>query len=394
MTMKKLQKIEYPFVQKTRFGGVKIYRNETPGRPICYVVSWINENGRQRKNFTNEAQAHQRAEEILDDLKRGLVLRQDISSEKAVLLAEYEKLLAEHGTTIGDAVRFFLAHKAKQASKQISALDAVNEYLKKFTDTKSRHYRTAKSILFKFGRAFNKTLDKITVKELDEYFKGISEEGKTRNNHLCYVRTFFKWAQGWGEYLPDGKLEIDKIKEPYPEKKKKPDLYTPEEMEKLLTHADAKFVPYLAIGAFAGVRSSEVCRLTWEDIHLDQKAIRLGPEITKTQSGRLAIMPDNLIAWLKKHAGEKKGKVVPYPEDQLHKFTPDIAKAAGVQWKRNALRKGYISARMAQADADADSVAKQCGNSKAMVETVYKLLVLPEVAERWFSITPKGVGAE
>jgi len=160
-------------------------------------------------------------------------------------------------------------------------------------------------------------------------------------------------------------------------------------MEKLLTRAEAKFVPYLAIGAFAGVRSSETCRLTWEDIHFDQKVIRLGPEITKTQSGRLAVMPDNLVAWLKSYEGEKKGKVVPYPEDQLHKFTPDIAKAAGVQWKKNALRKGYISCRMAEADADADSVAKQCGNSRAMVESVYKLLVLPEDAKKWFGIYPQ-----
>jgi len=392
MTTKKRTIIEYPFVQKTRFGSVKIYRNKTPDGER-YVVAWVNENGRQRKGFADETQAHQRAEEILDDLKRGLVLRQDISSEKAVLLAEYEKLLAEHGTTIGDAVRYFLAHKAKQASKQISALDAVTEYLKKFTDTKSRHYRTAKSILFKFGRAFNKTLDKITVKELDGYFRGLSEEGKTRNNHLSYVRTFFTWAQEYGEYLPKGDLEITKIKS-YPEKKKKIVLYTPEEMEKLLTHAEPRFVPLLAIGAFAGVRISETCRLTWEDIHMDQKRIRLGPEITKTESGRLAIMPDNLIAWLKNHKGEKKGMVSPYPEDQIHKFTPDIAKAAGVQWKDNALRKGYISARMAQTDASPGVVAEECGNSPEMIKSNYRGLVLPDYAEKWFGITPKGVSVE
>jgi integrase len=391
MTSKKLSKIDYPFIQKTRFGNVKIYRNGSLERPT-YVVAWVNEEGRQRKTYSEEFQAHQRAEEVLEDLKRGLVLRQGISSEKAVLLAEYEKLLAEHGTTLGDAVRFFLSHKTKQAEKQILPIDAVREYLKKFDDTKSRHYRTAKSILFKFGRAFNnKTIDKIVVKELDDHFKGVSQDGKTRNNHLGYVRTFFKWAQEWGEYLPEGKLEIDKIKESYPEKKKKPNLYTPDEMQRLLVNAEEKFVPYLAIGAFAGVRSSETCRLTWEDIHFDQKAIRLGPEITKTQSGRLALMPDNLVAWLQGYKGEKKGRVVPYPEDQIHKFTPDIAKAAGVTWKKNALRKGYISCRMAEADADADSVAKQCGNSKAMVENLYKLLVLPEDAKRWFGIVPQEI---
>jgi integrase len=390
MATKKSTQIDYPYTLRTKFGKVKIYRGGSDDK-VSYVVSWISEEGRQRKTFVDEYQAHQRAEEIADDLKKGMLLRQGISSEKAALISEYEKLLAEHGATLGEAVRAFLSSRATKAAKQIDALEAVKEYLKKFSDTKSRHYRTAKSILFKFGRSFNKPLDKIVVTELDQYFKDVSKEGKTRNNHLGYVRTFFTWAQEWGEYLPEGKLEIDKIKEPYPEKKKKPNLYTPEEMERLLVNADEKFIPYLAIGAFAGVRSSETCRLTWEDIHFDQKAIRLGPEITKTASGRLALMPDNLIAWLQRHRGEKKGRVVPYPEDQIHKYTPDIARAAGVAWKKNGLRKGYISCRMAEADADADSVAKQCGNSRSMVETVYKLLMLPEDAKRWFNILPKAL---
>lgn len=384
-TKKKL--IEYPFVSKTKHGSVKIYRGGTEEKPR-YAVTWISESGRQRQFFQDEVQAHMRAEEILGDLEKGMRYRQDISLLKAMQITELEKSLEEIGATIEQAVTFFLAHKTQVAGKQILTYDAVIEYLKKFSDIKSRHYRTAKSILTKFGRSFNKNLDAIVVKELDQYFKSVSKEGKTRNNHLNYIRTFMKWAQEWGEYLPEGKLEIDKIKEPYPEKKKKPDLYTAQEMEKLLINADPRFVPYLAIGAFAGVRSSEVCRLTWDDIHIDQKAIRLGPEITKTQSGRLAIMPDNLIAWLNAYKGEKKGKVVPCPEDQFHKYTPEIANAAGLSWKRNALRKGYISCRMAEADADADSVAKQCGNSKAMVETVYKLLVMPEDAKKWFNILP------
>jgi integrase len=383
----KKKPIEYPFVSKTKHGSVKIYQGGTEGKPR-YAVTWISESGRQRQFFQDGVQAHMRAEEILGDLEKGMKYRQDISLLKAMQITELEKSLEKIGATIEQAVTFFLAHKTQIAGKQILAYDAVQEYLKKFPDTKSRHYRTAKSILTKFGRAFNKNLDAIVVKELDQHFKSVSKEGKTRNNHLNYIRTFMKWAQEWGEYLPDGKLEIDKIKEPYPEKKKKPDLYTAEEMEKILINADPRFVPYLAIGAFAGVRSSEVCRLTWEDIHIDQKAIRLGPEITKTQSGRLAIMPDNLIAWLNVYKGEKKGKVVPYPEDQLHKYTPEIASAAGLKWKRNALRKGYISCRMAEADADAGSVAKQCGNSKAMVETIYKLLVMPEDAKKWFNILP------
>lgn len=390
MAAKKTKTIEYPFVQTTRFGSVKIYRNEMDGKP-AYVVSWVSESGRQKKTYRDESQAHLRAEEILEDLQRGMNYRQQITSAKAMALAECEKILEPFGASIQDAVSFYVAQKSKVAGNKILTLDAVHEYLKQqFTDTKSRHYRTAKSILFQFGRAFNKTLDSIVVKELDQYLKSVSVEGKTRNNHLGYVRTFFKWAQEWGGYLPEGKLEVYKVK-PYPETKRRPDLYSPKEVEKLLVSAKNKMIPYLAIGAFAGVRSSEICRLTWDDIRIDQKVIRLGPEITKTESGRLAIMSDNLVEWLNAYNGERKGRVSPKPERQIHQLTHEVALAAGIEWKPNALRKGFISARMAQPNANAGVVAEECGNSPAMIKSNYRGLVLPDYADAWFNIRPVNI---
>ena len=38
-------------------------------------------------------------------------------------------------------------------------------------------------------------------------------------------------------------------------------IYTPEEMAKLLKHADDDIIPFLAIGAFAGLRHAEILRL-------------------------------------------------------------------------------------------------------------------------------------
>ena len=386
-TKKRASQIEYPFIQKTQFGKVKIYRNGSPEKYL-YVVSWVTEEGRQRKSYTSEIEAHQRAEEILDDLENGVLLRRSISSEKAALITEYEKLLSEHGATIGEAVRFYLANRIKQVGSDISTWDAVQEYLKnQFEDQTTRHYATAKSILQKFGRTLNKPLNKITVKELDGYFKKLSQNGRTRNNHLGYVRTFMKWSQGWGGYLPQGDLEIDKIKK-YDVEGVVPDLFTPEEMERLLNEADDSIKPYLAIGAFAGVRSAETLRLTWEDIDLDEKVIKLSASITKTSRRRLAVMPDNLVAWLRDLKGDKKGSVTPSFE-KFYYWRRKLTKDLSLPWKSNALRKGYISYRMAQSDAEAALVAKQCGNSPDMVEEHYKGLVSPSDSTKWFSIVPK-----
>jgi integrase len=384
--MKTKKPVEYPFVQSTPFGKVKIYRN-SEGERIRYIVAWIDaDKGRQRKAFEDEAQAHQRAEEIIEDFKKGTSFRNNITAAKAVRIAEYEKLLGEHNATLADAVKHFLLHIERQNAKKILAADAVTKFLESIEDKKTRHYDTAKSVLTKFGRSFNKTLCSITLDELDRYFRSVSQTGRTRNNHLGYVKTFFKWAQEWGGYVPEGKMLIEKIK-PYEEQSFKIEVFSPDEISKLLNAATDKLRPYLAVGAFAGVRCAEISRLNWEDIDFETRSIKLSSEVTKTKRRRLAAMSDNLIQWLNTHTGPKTGPLVAVPT-RLHKDIAQLCNEAKVAWKDNALRKSYISYRMAQPDADAIQVSKQCGNSPAMVEEHYKELVSPKVAEEWFSVCP------
>jgi integrase len=45
-------------------------------------------------------------------------------------------------------------------------------------------------------------------------------------------------------------------------------IYTPAELSVMLTGIEAKFVPFVALGAFAGLRTAEIHRLEWQDIDL------------------------------------------------------------------------------------------------------------------------------
>jgi integrase len=242
-------------------------------------------------------------------------------------------------------------------------------------------------VVIKFGRAFAKKLNNIKVPELDSYLKGVSTQGRTRNNHLNTLKMFFRWAQEWGRYVPEGTLEISKLR-PYKEVQSGIEVFTPEEMRRLLELASDDLRPYLALGAFAGARSAELMRLKWEDIDLEAKTIHLGASITKTRRRRLARMPENLVEWLKSHPGKKTGVIFSKPL-QLSRTRLKLCEKIGFNWKKNALRRSYISYRMAQPEGDAIQVSKQCGNSVEMVETNYKELVSPSMAEEWFSLTPK-----
>ena len=146
-------------------------------------------------------------------------------------------------------------------------------------------------------------------------------------------------------------------------------------------------IPYLAIGAFAGLRSAEIARLDWSEVHLTgpERFIEVKASKSKTASRRIVPVSDNLAAWLAPHA-RPDGQMVPYLrfDKQLFQF---IAPTAGVTWKRNALRHSFISYRVATIK-NVHQVSLEAGNSANMIFKHYRQLVTETAATEWFGIMP------
>ena len=69
-------------------------------------------------------------------------------------------------------------------------------------------------------------------------------------------------------------------------------------------------VPFLAIGAFAGLRTAEIQRLDWSKVNLSTGYITVDAGIAKTNSRRLVPISCNLAEWLRPYASSH-GPVVP-----------------------------------------------------------------------------------
>jgi hypothetical protein len=68
--------------------------------------------------------------------------------------------------------------------------------------------------------------------------------------------------------------------------------------------------------------------------------------------------------------------------------TADIAnEVAALEWKHNALRHTYISARVAES-GDVPRVADEAGNSPQVIRTNYLKRMRPTAAAEWFAIQP------
>jgi integrase len=216
--------------------------------------------------------------------------------------------------------------------------------------------------------------------ELDAWLGGLPFCAKTKNGLRIILVASGNWAEGRGYLVKGGSPFPAMIR--YKEIKAPVTIFIPENVTSLLAKADKTLRPFLAIGAFAGLRMAELQRLDWSEIDLDRGFITVAASKAKTRQRRLVPISDNLKLWLT----PCKRAIGPVC---AHK-RPQIAAAAlcdGFAWARNGLRHSYISYRLAILH-DTARVALESGNSPEVIFGHYRELVKPDAAKVWFDVKP------
>ena len=100
------------------------------------------------------------------------------------------------------------------------------------------------------------------------------------------------------------------------------EIFTAEEITRILAAVRDDARPALAIGAFAGIRMAEVCRLDWAEVSLEKGLIEIKKGKAKTRSRRLVPITENLALFLKDVA-HRNGPVWPNSEPFLFDLMRD-----------------------------------------------------------------------
>ena len=330
------------------------------------------------------------------------------------------------------AAEFYLKrHPARIPPRPVMAV--AEEMLKfKESDGLSEEYlRHLRYDLKKFAAAFHGNIGTVMGPDIDKWLRGLGVSPRTRNNLRASVQTLFAFAKAQ-RYLPKDHDEIDSVmlaKNAVSEI----EIFTPKEMVEILAHADKRLIPFLALGAFAGIRHAEIQRLEWTDIHFDGGIIEIGAAKAKTASRRTVPILANLRAWLLRHRqeaglvcggldtkneipslvetinearraawakgsrvneGQLKATEQHARENSAKVKAPPGAETAQIEgwpafaWKHNALRHSFISYRVAEIQNVAQ-VSLEAGNSPQMIFKHYRELVRPAEAEAWFAIRPE-----
>ena len=215
--------------------------------------------------------------------------------------------------------------------------------------------------------------------------------GRTKNNYLQAINVLLEFAKKQ-KYVPRDFAVMDDV-DVSEEADFDIEIFTAEEVTKILAAVRKDALPALAIGAFAGIRTAEVCRLDWSEVNLEKGLIEIKKGKAKTRSRRLVPITPNLALFLNgvKEA-ERSGPVWAQSEPFLFDLMRDAGNDSGVKWKHNALRHSFISYRVAKIK-NVNEVAMEAGNNPDMIFKHYRELVTEKEADAWFGVTPAAVAA-
>jgi integrase len=271
---------------------------------------------------------------------------------------------------------------------------AIDEFLdaKRVTQGDSReNVRTLTSHLKLLNPLRDKMLNSILAKDLKDQFRP-NHQPRTRNNIASSWRTFFNWCEN-AEYLPHGeKTAADRIEKSIVPVEV-PTTYTPEELRTILTHASENYLPWVALAAFAGIRTAEIyplpnsdkIPLDWSDFKWEQGIIKIKPRTSKVKKGRPIPINAALRSWLEPIM-KKSGRVgtLTIPSSGVDPETARLGNLVG-GWKQNALRHSFISNRGAQIGLAL--TAREAGNSEAQCAKYYDDAKTEKEAAEWFAVT-------
>jgi integrase len=398
---------------------LRVYLTPSGERQLYTVSYWV-DGQRKRQVLPSLEKALAEAKETGRQLNRGDKGSAELSGPERVACQRALQLLAPTGVPIevaaaeyADAitklggraslarvVEFYLRRNPVELEGKRVA-DVIKECLKSKEEDRlsDRYLRQLEYDLNRFGAKFKNYIGDVAGRDIDNWLRDLGVSGRTRNNIRMSVQTLFGFAKA-KRYLGKDHDEMDAVPVAK-ESSGKIEIFTPAELQELLAAASEDMVPFLAIGAFAGVRHAEIQRLEWKDVRFDAEIIEIHAGNAKTATRRTVPILPNLRVWLEKHKQES-GPVCSFANvtDQIVSLLTKINKARKeaaregeeveeFKWKHNGLRHSFISYRVAEIKNVAQ-VALEAGNSPAMIFSNYRELVTPQDAKAWFGIVPAG----
>jgi len=312
--------------------------------------------------------------------------------------------------SLAAAAKYYAAHF--HAEKQVLPAAIILQRLLDSIEDKPaatlgemRYRRGLRNDLGKFVARFPQ-LELVTANEIRTYLRELGVGPRRRDNVRDEIVTLFRFAKtkdGGELFAMTAQTEAEVVKRlnvPHAVT-----TYSPETLGLILRFASPEWMPFFAIGAFAGLRPSEILRLDWKMFKWTEKPDPViaipGHVANKTKTPRRAELLPILQRWLAdyRHAVgplysyrtiKEQKRTEEALSAELARITARIREVTGshFEWQPDALRHSYGSYRYAQKKSFA-AIADWMGNSVQICKKRYFDSKSEEEANAWMSVGPE-----
>lgn len=386
--------------------SVKVLRN---GRGLA--IAWREYAGapRRRESFTSKAAAVARADEIAKALADGQAESVKLTGADRESYRRAVLVLRPLGLPLHVAAEEYVSARAalppgvtlhqaaEQARGRADDLPAAAVLLEEMVAELAAHPHRPRSLkriaelrnrLGRFVRAFP-DLQTPGREDIERYLLALGGAAKSHDHHLGAIVQLYRYAarRGWPTARPLPAAGLVRYYEPG-----EPATFTPAVLREVLAKLSPPWIPWVTIGALAGLRPTEIFRLRWEHFRWSERVIAVPAAVAaKVRRPRLVPIADSLAAWLAPwrqnmgmlYPGSMKGRQNAQGRElaRLREAIP------GLTWVPDVLRHSFGSYRLAVTQNMAQ-VAIEMGTSETMLRRHYNNPATVEAAQEWFAIAP------
>lgn len=355
---------------------------------------WREGGRRFKRPYKDPGKAKREAEKIAIRLSNGQRETLDFTAADREIYLHAKRIAEPHGVSIIGALEQWAATR-KPATAPPTA-DLVEQLLKSKTDHKlsPRYMRGLKGDLESFAKAFPLPIDQIKSLSIENYLRDLKVGDRRRNNVRDEIVTLFLYAKNH-EHLPEDKTtEAEKVRRIELDHGQ-PEIYTPPQLRIILEHVLPEWLPWVCIGAFAGIRPEEIAKkhtskkggvhqLLWTDFNWHERQIHVSRFISKVKRDRYVPINDTLFAWLEPWQNATGPVCV---DNRPDRETGRLGKLLGFDWIPDGLRHSFGSYWQSQ-NRNIEKLAEIMGNSIPVIRRHYYNPRPESAAKKWFAVMP------
>jgi len=406
----------FPHTVRVGSAAVTIYRNyadRAQRYPSFIVVNYLT-GRRRRQRFNSYAAALAEANRIAVNLNNQDTAAGSVDFRDAASLIKCRELLEGIEISLEGAMEVFAqaarlvgAHRVVEAAVEharrhpvamdkILIVKAADDYFEALR-SRGRSDRYLRDLKPRLGRLIGDHpklhLHEVSTAVLQNWIDQLRKvDGEpmsaiSKRNFATIASGFFEYWRKRGKVSvnPAADLERQKIKST-----EDVQFWSTEEAQSILSSITPPAISAMAVSLFAGVRTSEICRLRRSDFNFDSNHIALGGDRTKTRSRRLTPIPTNLRLWLSYTgfvSADSATQLWPTSPEHLTRMVTEACAAAGIRRVANGGRHSCITYKVALT-GDVARTAVESGNSPEVINRAYRGLATKTDAERYFQIIP------